>query len=113
MVGGGNGGGDGVIDCTSPVDLVAGVARFGSGSACGGASMNHRCAAAVGRGNGGGDGVIDGTDPVDLVAGVALFGSGSASGGASVNQLSDSSDDDKSSSSSASLSPDCSALVAV
>ena len=77
------------------------------------ARLVPRCAAVVGRGNGGGDGVIDGTDPVDLVAGVALFGSGSASGSASMNQLTDSSDDDKSSGSSASLSPDCSALVAV
>ena len=60
------------------------------------ARLVPRCAAVVGRGNGGGDGVMDGTDPVDVVAAVALFGSGSAPGGASVNQLSDSSDDDKS-----------------
>ena len=33
VVGGGNGSGGGVIDGTRPVDLVAGVALFGSGSA--------------------------------------------------------------------------------
>ena len=33
VVGGGNGGGDGVIDGTGPVDLVAGVALFKCGSA--------------------------------------------------------------------------------
>ena len=32
-VGGGNEGGDAVIDGTDPVDLVAGVALFGRGSA--------------------------------------------------------------------------------
>ena len=35
-VGRGNGGGDGVIDGADLVDLVAGVALFGSGSASGG-----------------------------------------------------------------------------